>query len=101
MKKTKNMYYEPTTESRELFLYATNDGDLYRQMVTPLINAMRKKAQKGVYEKEKAINAFFRVATEGSNHYFRDFGYKFNVQARYTVACEMVDYYEEEAFYNL
>ena len=100
MKHTKSMIYKETTESRELFLYATNDGDLYRQMVTPIIANLKKKAAKGVYDHEKAIDAFYYVATEASRHYFRDFGYKFGVTDRYTVACEMADYYEEEVFYT-
>ena len=100
MKRTKNMIYRETTESRELFLYATNDDELYRQMITPIIENLKKKYAKGVYDKEKAVDAFYRVATEASNHYYRDFEYKFSVTDRYTVACDMVDYYEEEAFYN-
>lgn len=100
MKRTKNMIYKPTIESNELFLYATNDGDLYRSMICPIIASLKKKATKGIYNAEKATDAFYHVATEASNHYFRDFGYKFNVTDRYTVACEMVDYYNEEVFYN-
>lgn len=46
MRHTKSMVYKETTESRELFLYATNDGDLYRQIITPIINNMRKKLQR-------------------------------------------------------
>lgn len=34
MKRTKSMIYKETQESRELFLYATNSGDLYRGMIT-------------------------------------------------------------------
>lgn len=101
MKRTKNMVYHETTESRELFLYATNDGDLYRQMVTPILDNLKKKAVKNIYDKEKAVDAWYRVATEASNHYFRDFGYKFNVADRFTVACDMADYYEEEVFYTI
>lgn len=100
MKRTKNMVYHPSTESHELFLYATNDGDLYRQMVTPIIDNLKKKANKGIYEKDKALSAWYNVATEASNHYFRDFGYKFSVTDRFTVACDLGDYYEEEIFYN-
>lgn len=101
MKRTKNMIYHETTESRELFLYATNDGDLYRQMVIPIIENLKKKASKGIYDREKAIDAWYRVATEASNHYFRDFGYKFNVADRFTVACDMAKYYEDEIFYTV
>lgn len=100
MKRTKNMTYNPTVESRELFLYATNDGNLYRQMVTPIINNLRTKAKKGVYDKDKAVDAWYKVATEASNRYYKDFGYKFNVSDRFTVAVEMGEYYEEEVFYN-
>jgi hypothetical protein len=96
MTRTKSMIYRETTESRELFLYATNDGVLYRQMITPVIENLKKKVAKGIYDKEKAVDAFYRVATEGSNHYFRDYGYKFNVTDRFTVACDMLDYYEDE-----
>ena len=52
MKRTKSMIYNPTEESRELFLVATNDGDLYRRMITPIINNLRKKAIKGTYDNE-------------------------------------------------
>ena len=101
MKRTKNMVYNITEESRELFLYATNDGDLYRHMITPIINNLRKKAAKGIYEKEKAVYAYYNVATEASKKYERDFGYRFGVADRFTVAVEMADYYEEETFYNI
>lgn len=100
MKHTKNIVYRPSTESNELFLYATNDGELYRTMICPIIDNMKKKASKGIYDKIKASDAFYHVATEASNHYFRDFGYKFSVTDRFTVACDMVDYYEEEVFYS-
>ena len=101
MKRTKNMVYAETTESRELFLYATNDGDLYRNMVTPIIDNLKKKVEKGVYDAEKAVDAFYHVATEASKHYFRDFGYKFSVKDRFTAAVDMADYYSEEVFYTV
>lgn len=101
MKHTKNMIYRPSDSAYELYLYATNDGDLYRSMICPIIDNLKKKATKGIYDKTKAVDAFYHVATEASNHYFRDFGYKFSVTDRYTVACDMTDYYEEEVFYTV
>lgn len=101
MKRTKSMIYKETTESRELFLYATNDGDLYRSMISPIIANLKRKAEKGVYDAEKAVDAFYPVATEASRHYNRDFGYSFSVTDRFTVAVDMADYYKEEVFYNL
>lgn len=101
MKRTKNMVYAETAESRELFLYATNDGDLYRSMVSPIIVNLHKKALKGVYDAEKAVDAFYHVATEASRHYNRDFGYSFSVKDRFTAAVDMADYYSEEVFCNV
>lgn len=101
MKHTKSMTYHETTESRELFLYATNDGNLYRQMVTPIIDNMKKKAKKGIYNSDKAVDAWYTVATAASNKYFKDYGYKFSVQDRYTAAVDMEAYYREEIFYSL
>lgn len=100
MKRTKNMVYKPSTEAHELLLYAINDGDLYRSMISPVIENMKRKVKKGVYDAVKAQDAFYHVATEASNHYFRDFGYKFDVTARFTAAVEMADYYTDEIFYT-
>lgn len=101
MKRTKNMIYKETTESRELFLYATNDGNLYRQMITPAINNLKKKLAKGQYDAQKAVDLYYYIATEASNRYYKDFGYKFSVGDRFTVAVEMEGYYfESEVSYN-
>lgn len=102
MKRTKSMIYNETVESRELFLYATNDGRLYRQMITQVIENLRKKAVKGTYEKEKAVDAYYYIACEASKRYNKDFGYSFSVQDRFTAAVDMEEYYrEDEVFYNL
>jgi hypothetical protein len=101
MTHTKAMIYNETTESRELFMYATNNGDLYRSMITPVINSLRKKAIKGIYDGNKAIDIWYRVATEASNRYNKDYGYTFSVTDRYTVAVDMKDYYEDEIFCEL
>ena len=102
MTRTKSMIYKETVESRELFLYATNDGGLYRRMITPTIENLRKKAVKGNYDKEKAIDAYYYVATEASKMYKKDFGYSFSVQDRFTAAVDMEEFYrEDEVFYGL
>ena len=102
MTRTKSMIYKETEESRELFLYATNDGDLYRRMITPVIQNLRKKAKKGIYDKEKAVDAFYYVACEASKMYNKDFGYSFSVQDRFTAAVDMEENYrEDEVFFEL
>ena len=100
MKRTKSMVYNPTTESRELFLYATNDGNLYRYMTTPTIENLKKKLKKGVYDVEKAIDAYYHIATEASKRYNKDFGYSFSVADRFTAAVEMEGYYREEVNFD-
>lgn len=94
------MIYKPSTEAHELLLYAINDGDLYRQMICPIIDNLKNKVSKNIYDAEKAIDAFYHVSNEASRHYFRDFGYKFSVTDRFTAAVEMAEYYQEEIFYN-
>ena len=101
MKHTKSMVYRETEESRELFMYSTNNGDLYRQMSSALIKSLRNKAKNGKYDAEKAVDAWYYVATEGSNRYFKDYGYKFSVTDRYTTAVDMEKYYREEIFFEL
>lgn len=102
MKRTKSMTYKPTTESNELFLYATNDGNLYRGMISAVLDNLEKKIAKGIYDREKAVDAWFNVATEASNRYYKNFGYRFTVTERFTAAVEMAEYYEEQIlFYDL
>lgn len=100
MKHTKSMIYKPSEESRELFLYATNDGGLYRQRITPIIENLKKKYNRGTYDSEKAIDLWYYAATDASDRYNRDFGYKFDVTARYTVAVKMERYYMDEITYK-
>ena len=69
MKRTKSMIYKETSKSIDLFLYATSDDDLYRRMITPIIENLRKKAIKGAYDKEKAVDAYYYIATEASKNY--------------------------------
>lgn len=101
MKRTKSMIYRETEESRELFLYAINDGELYRSMISPIIANLHKKALKGIYDAEKAVDAFYPVATEASRHYARDFGYSFSVGDRFTAAADMAEYYKDEVFFEI
>ncbi len=101
MKRTSSMIYNETTESRELFLYATNSGDLYRRSITPAIENLRKKVVKGTYDADKAADLFYYIATAASDMYYKEFGYKFSVSDRFTAAVDMVNYYYEEVTYEL
>lgn len=99
MKRTKNMIYNPTTEAYELFLYTINNGKLYRRMTEAVLNNLEKKIKKGIYDKEKAVDAWFAVANEASKNYEKEFGYRFSVTDRFTVAVDMAEYYEEQILF--
>ena len=102
MKRTASMKYNETAESRELFLYATNCGDLYRQRISPAIANLRKKAIKGAYDADKAVDLYYYIVTAASDMYNREFGYKFSVADRFTAAVDMEAYYREnEVFYDI
>ena len=102
MKRTKSMVYRETVESRELELCAINDGDLYRKMISPFIERLKKRYKAGTYDKEKAIDYYFQIATEEARIYNKKYGSDpdscrvFNVQSRFTVAVNMEKYYFAE-----
>jgi hypothetical protein len=93
------MIYKESEESRELFLYAINDGNLYRNTVKCILDNLEKKVKNGVYDREKAVDAWYNVATKASDNYFKDFGYRFGVTDRFTVAVDMAEYYEEQILF--
>ena len=102
MKRTASMKYNETPESRELFMYATNCGSLYQQRIMPAIANLRKKAIKGTYDADKAVDLYYYIATAASDMYNREFGYKFSVADRFTAAVDMEAYYrEDEVFYDI
>lgn len=93
MKKTRSMKYVPSVESHELYLYASNCARL-ADLGNNILENLRRKVSAGVYDHEKAIAAMYRFACEGSKLYNRDFGYSFDVTARYTCACDLVRDFE-------
>ncbi len=101
MKRTKNLIYNETIESRELMLYTVNDGELYRGAITAVINNLKKHALKGLYNTDRAIDAWYTVATQASAKYNKDFGYSFGVRDRFTVADELEQYFIDEVSESL
>lgn len=101
MKRTKSMIYKETAESRELFLYAVNNGNLYQRMISGVIENLRKKAKKGTYNTDKAVDLWYYVATEASKLYNKDFGYSFSVSDRFTTAVDLEENFKEEVFHEI
>ena len=102
MKHTKNMIIRETTESRELALFIENDGTLYRRHITPVINNLKKRYNAGTYDKSKAIDLYYYIATAGAREYCRQFANVedapqiFDVTARYTAAADLESFFYDE-----
>lgn len=97
MKRTSSMVYRPTTEAEELHLYGVNNHRVYRHYKEVAKN-LKKKIEKGTYDSDKAVDAFYHVANTASAEYHREFGYGFCVQDRFTCACDFKDDFEGEVF---
>lgn len=85
--------------ARELFLYITNDGDLYERNISLVLKNLQKKIAKGNYDPKKALKLWGYSAEWGAQKYARDFGgtwhSMFNASTRREVAKQLADYYEE------
>lgn len=95
MKRTKSMVYNESVESHELALFAENTEQIYFSSILPTVRNLAKKQRKGIYDKEKAVDAFYHVATRASKLYEREFGCAFSVQERFTAACELESSYSD------
>ena len=101
MKRTKNMIYKPSIESRELALYATNTARLYDYYIVPVVRNLAKKMAKGIFDADKAIDAFYPIACEAAKMYCKEFArledapHVFSVSDRFTVARDVLDEYME------
>lgn len=93
---------DPTAVS-ELVLYIENDGELYRQMVQPIIKNLQKKKANGVYNPTKAVKLWKYLADAGAKKYMKEFGSQgdgvsmvFSPATREAVAAELADSFAEE-----
>ena len=94
MKRTKSMIYNQTQESIELTHFAANTESIYPQICATVRN-LAKKFAKGVYDAEKAIDAFYYVACAASDLYKKWYGYGFSVADRFSAAVDLRDYFTE------
>lgn len=96
MKHTKSMIYKPSIESQECFIVTVNNySNLYYNYVRTIVLNLHKKYVKGTFDKEKAVDAFYPVTVMASKSYIKDYGYGFDVTARFTASTDMVEYYME------
>ena len=91
MKRTANMVYFESYDSDELVLFCENDVQIYK-CVLDVIQSLKKKVIRGEYDSNKAVDAYYRVATVGAKKYAAEFGsrnFTFPVQVRFTAAVRM------------
>lgn len=104
LEKIDTMLNEGDTEVRELTLYITNDAQLYRQRIEPIIKNLKKKLAKGIYDKSKSIPMWKSLADQGAKKYDKEHsspGAKtFSVADRKAVAQELADFYDDEVTYQ-
>ena len=94
MKRTKSMIYNQTQESIELTHFAANTQSIYPQIQNTVRN-LAKKFDKGVYDAEKAVDAFYYIACAASDLYKKWYGYGFSVADRFSAAVDLRDYFSE------
>lgn len=83
----------------ELFLFITNDAQLYRQRITPLIKNYQRKMKKGIFDQDMAVKGFLYAVNDGIKKYNKEFGsgsMKLSKQEKEAVATKLLDYYQEE-----
>lgn len=59
---------------RELELFATNDGDLYKQQFVPIVKNLENKRNKGTYDRDKGRVAFLNFVENAARKYDKEFG---------------------------
>ena len=95
MKHTKNTIVCDSIEARELAL-CTENYDSLAAWINSVIKTLAKHYKKNRFDPEKAIDAFYPIATAGSNLYKKDFGYSFTTTERYTAASYILKRYMED-----
>lgn len=76
--------------------YIESDGQLYTQMIVPVIKNLERKVKKGIYDYDKSLIMWERVADEGAKRYIKELGGPaYNVATRKEVAKKLSSYYEE------
>lgn len=87
--------------ARELTLYAENTKKIY-DLSVQVIENLRKKFQKDIYNVEKAVKAFEHVAEYAAKEYVREFSEPsewylvFNAATRRETARQLLEGYTEE-----
>lgn len=81
----------------ELYLYVTNDGDLYRRLTRPLQLKLSEARANGTYQRPHALEKFRKIVDEGAAKYRGEFGSApFSSADRKSAAQALLDHFEIE-----
>ena len=58
----------------ELELYTQNTGELYQKRISPYLDNLSKKEEKGMYDEEKAQKGYYSIVNESAKMYNKEFG---------------------------
>lgn len=90
------------TAAVELELYTEDTRAIYDRHTMPTINNLRRKYQRGTYDKEKAVKAWEYVAEAAAKLYCKEFATPsawhtvFNAATRRAVAATLESVYFDE-----
>lgn len=92
-------------DTEDVVLIMENDGDLYRRSILPVINNLKRKKRRGVYDEELAKKAFLNVVNYflSTPQFIKQYGYtKHNVSVpnRKEIAEYLLDDFMEEIDYE-
>ena len=89
-------------QARELYLFAINDGELYRQTVEPSIKMLQRKIIKRIFNKDLAIqyysNTFARIAMDKYKKEVGSIGGRVNQATKNAFGAMMYDSLKEQIF---
>ncbi len=106
MKHTKSMVIRESDESRELELYADNERDIYFFYLVPAIKNLARKYKRGIFDKARAVDAFYPAACAAAKKYCTEFArledapHVFDVTARYTAAAYLLEVHMDNIVKN-
>ncbi len=82
----------------ELYLYVANDGDIYRQLTSPLYSKLASKKKSGVYSHTQAVAWFGDIVEVAARKYRKEFpgSPSFSTKIQRVTAEAMADYFERE-----
>ena len=90
---------EDKVMERELELFISNDANIYRQRITPIIKNMQRKTKAGKYDAEMAVKGFMYAVNDGIKAYNKEFGagsMKLDKISKMKVAKELRDRFKDE-----